>query len=209
MLIKLLDLVQSLSWLDVSMWSSMTFYFVCFIPQIIKNFKLKSGSGVSEFLLLLYLNSYLLLMFYIFGLSLPLAYRILVPLQGLATVVLIVQRLYYEPVLQLIALYAANIVAAASVIPLAIKNPVAIGSLFGWLAFAVILFNQLPQAIKVYREKSVAGFSFLFVFFTGLAAIIETAAAFAAPLPAQTQCTALRGVVMFVIFCWQFVLYRW
>ena len=208
MLIKLLDIVRSLSWLDLSMWASMTFYFVCFIPQIITNFQRKSGSGVSEFLLLLYLNSYLFLMFYIFGLSLPLAYRILVPLQGLATLVLILQRLYYEPVLRLIAMYAANIIAAACVIPLAIKNPIEIGSLFGWLAFAVILVNQLPQAIKVYREKSVAGFSFLFVAFTGLAAIIETAAAFAAPLPAQTQCIALRGVLMFVIFCWQFVLYR-
>src|SRR3990170_2460551 len=166
MFIQLLDTIQSLSWLDVSMWASMTFYFVCFIPQIIKNFKLKSGSGVSEFLLLLYLNSYLFLMFYIFGLSLPLAYRILVPLQGLATVVLIVQRLYYEPVLRLIGLYIVNIGVFASAIPLVLKNPVEIGPLAGWLAFAVMLFNQLPQAIKVYREKSVAGFSFMFVFFT-------------------------------------------
>jgi uncharacterized protein with PQ loop repeat len=80
------------------------------------------------------------------------------------------------------------------------KEPFLVATHFGWITFVLSLVNQLPQVFKIYHEKSVVGFSFLFVAFTGFAAVIETLAAFAAHLPIPSCVMALRGVVLFVIF---------
>lgn len=197
-------------WLEVSLWTAQLFYFACFVPQIFTNYKTKSGHGVSLFLLIGYLNAYLFLLFYVFCMDLPSAYKIMVPLQSVATLILIMQRLFYDPTTttKQWLLYALNIGIFMFVIPYALKDPFFIGIPFGWMNFIFSVFNQLPQVFKIHREKSVIGFNFLFVLFTGVAALIETIAAIAAHLPIQTKFSAVRGVVLAVIFCWQFILYR-
>jgi uncharacterized protein with PQ loop repeat len=197
--------------LPLSMWIAQIFYFICFVPQIIDNFRVKSGRGISELLLIFYLNSYLFLLFYIFCMNLPWAYKIMVPLQALATVILILQRLVFDnssSVKSAWFLYAANVVMFFFFIPYALKNPLGIGSAFGWFFTTVASVAQLPQVVKVFQEKSVVGFSFLFVLFTGVAAMIEFAAAVLAHLPMQTLFSAFRGIVIFLIFCSQFWMYR-
>lgn len=186
-------------------------YFACFLPQILTNFKEKSGTGVSELLLIGYLNAYLFLMLYIFCIDLPLIYRIMGPLELFATAILIIQRLYYDDspyVKKLWFMYAINIAIFLPLIPYALKHRYLVGAMCGWLYFAFSMVNQLPQVFKIHKEKSVVGFSFLFVLLAGLAAILETVAAFMADLPAQTTFNALRGVLLFVLFCWQFKMYR-
>jgi uncharacterized protein with PQ loop repeat len=196
--------------LELCMWAAQIFYFVCFVPQLFTNFKLKSGSGISELFLVFYLNTYIFLVFYIFALGLPLAYKIMVPIQGFATLILIFQRLYYDQnnPIKLWVFYIFNFFSFLTIIPYAIKNPISIGALFGWVAFLFVLLNQLPQVFKIYREKSVQGFNYMFVFFTGLAALIETITVFVVGLPIQTKVMALRGVILFLIFSWQFKIYR-
>ena len=192
-------------------WFAQLFYFFCFVPQIVANMRHKSGTGVSELLLIGYLNAYLFLLFYIFCMDLPLAYKVLVPLQTVATLILIIQRLYYdrsEGVKRLRIMYALNVGVFLLAIPVALKNPYMLGAVFGWLTFTFSLFNQLPQVFKIHRTKSVVGFSYFFVLFTGVAAVCETIVAFMAHLPLQTCFCALRGVALFVIFTLQFLLYR-
>lgn len=201
---------MNLNLLELCMWAAQIFYFACFIPQIVTNFRLKSSEGISELFLVFYLNSSLFLMFYTFGLNLPLAYKIMVSLQGLAVLVLIFQRLYYDKnqAIKNWVFYGFNFFIFFAVVPYAIKNPIFVGTVFGWIAFLFVLLNQLPQVFKVYKEKSVSGFNYLFVFFTGLAALIETLTAFAVGLPIQTKVMALRGVILFLIFSWQFKIYK-
>lgn len=207
----LLSFLQSEIVIHTLMWCAHVGYLVCFFPQMWTNFKTKSGTGMSELLLIGYLNMYLFVLFYVFCMNLPLAYKIMVPLQAFSTVILILQRLLYDQgpwVNRLRIFYALNIGVFLFFIPRALQDPLSLGHLFGWLFFAFALVNQLPQVVKIYQEKSVAGFSFLFVLFTGLAGICETIVAFASYLPMQTKVSAIRVVCIFMIFCTQFLLYK-
>ena len=207
----LMSLLTPAHMLEVSMWVAQLFYFICFVPQIITNFRVKSGTGVSDLLLAFYFNAYLFLLYYIFGLNLPVAYQIMVPFQTLATITLIVQRIYYaegQESKRLLRLYLINTAVFVAILPLALHNPLSIAEPFGWLSFFAAFASQAPQVVKIHRQKTVAGFSFGFVFFLGLAAFIELTTAVAAQLPAQTLCGALRGLVMAGIMSLQFVRYR-
>ncbi|MFA6263229.1 MAG: PQ-loop repeat-containing protein [Candidatus Babeliales bacterium] len=197
--------------IELSMWVAQFFYFACFVPQIITNFRAKSGTGVSDLLLAFYFNAYLFLLYYIFGLHLPTAYQVMVPLQTLATITLIVQRVYYahgDESKRLLRFYLLNTVFFVAILPFALCNPVSIAEPFGWFSFAAAFASQAPQVVKIHRQKNVSGFNFGFVFFLALAALIELVTALAAHLPPQTLCGATRGLVMAGIMSLQFVWYR-
>jgi uncharacterized protein with PQ loop repeat len=192
-------------------WIAQLFYTLCFVPQILVNHRLKSGTGVSDLLMLGYLNAYLFLLFYIFGVGLPFAYKVMVPIQTLFTIILIAQRLFYDTssaVKFFWFIYVGNCLLFILFIPFALKNPYSIGHLFGWFNLGFSIVNQLPQVIKIYRDKSVEGFSIYFVLFTGFAALCETIGAVVACLPFQTWCTAIRGLILSVVFCVQFLIYK-
>jgi uncharacterized protein with PQ loop repeat len=199
------------SLLELSMWVAQFFYFVCFVPQIITNFRAKSGTGVSDLLLAFYFNAYLFLLYYVFGLHLPAAYQVMVPLQTLATITLIVQRVSYAQGAEsgkLLRFYLLNAALFAVILPFALHNPISIAEPFGWFSFAAAFASQAPQVVKIHRQKNVAGFSFGFVLFLALAAFIELVTAIAAHLPPQTLCGAARGLVMAGIMSVQFMRYR-
>jgi uncharacterized protein with PQ loop repeat len=207
----LMSLLTPAYMLEVSMWVAQLFYFICFVPQIITNFRVKSGTGVSDLLLAFYFNAYLFLLYYIFGLNLPIAYQIMVPLQTLATVTLIVQRIYYaekQESKRLLRLYLINTAVFVAILPFALHNPLSIAETFGWCSFFAAFASQVPQVVKIHRQKNVAGFSFGFVLFLGLAAFIELTAAIIASLPVQTLCGALRGLIIAGIMSLQFRRYR-
>ncbi len=195
----------------ILMWVSLTFYLVCFFPQIMTNYRQKSGKGISELMLLGYLNAYLFILYYIFFMEMPLAYRIMVPTHAFATCVLVLQRLYYDKTAEVRKywlLYSANVGLFVLLLPFAFKHQLIVGAAFGWCNFLLSVVNQLPQVIKIYRDKSVAGFNYLFVLFTGLAALVETIVAFSVGLPLQTCFNAVRGVVLALIFTGQFLIYK-
>ncbi len=196
---------------QILVWTAQILYLLCFIPQIIENYRLKTGKGLSDFFLLAYLNTFIALFYYIFCLNLPMAYKVLVPTQGLAGLILIIQRLYYNntPESKFYGfVYLANILAAALFLLPAIINPVYIGHLFGLVSFILILINQLPQVIKVISDKSVKGFSYFFVLITAIAAATELYTAFILHLPMQTILSASRGLVYFAIFSVLFWIYK-
>lgn len=186
-------------------------YTVCFIPQLMVNFKNKSGKGLSEFLLIAYLNTYWLLLFYMFALNLPLIYRIMTPVQTVLTYGLIFQRLYYDSSPEVRwwkFFYAVNTGIFLFFIPAACKDPQTIGALFGWLGLAAVLVNQLPQIVKLHRDKRVFDLSFAFIFLTGLAAVFESTGSILGQLPLQTILMATRGVVMCSILAVQYFMYK-
>lgn len=186
-------------------------YFGCLIPQIITNYRQKSGAGVSSFLLIGYLNAYLFLIFYVFCMDLPLPYKVMVPLQTIATCILVAQRLYYDPnpgIKKFWGLYGLNILIFLPAVPYALCSPLELGHVFGWCSFVLAVVNQLPQVVKIHQEKSVAGFNFLFVLFTTAGALLEIAASCITYLPLQTKLMAWRAIILFFIFSWQFYRYQ-
>ncbi|MFA6535367.1 MAG: PQ-loop domain-containing transporter [Candidatus Babeliales bacterium] len=196
---------------QILVWLAMMLYTLSFLPQIIENYRLKSGTGLSDYFLLAYLNTYITLIYYIFCLNLPIAYKIACPAQGIATLILIWQRLYYNHSSDSKfygTIYITNFLISLIFIPLAIMSPTHIGHIFGWISFILILLNQMPQVLRVISTKSVAGFSYMFILIMAFAAAIETYTALALGLPMQTILSAVRGLIYFAIFSVLFLMYK-
>lgn len=195
----------------VGMWAAQIFYLLSFFPQIAKNYQQKSGTGVSDLFLLGYLNGYITFLCYAFLLGLPFVYKLLPSIAAGAVVILIAQRLYYDrsPVGKRFAwIYLGNIAAGILIIPLFKVNPLLIGSVGGWVNIAITMLGQIPQIWYIHRNKSVAGFSFMFVVMMGTAGFFEFSTAYLAQLPIQTIVSAFRNMLVVAFFMFQFYIYR-
>jgi uncharacterized protein with PQ loop repeat len=195
---------------SVCMWVALIFYSVCFFPQIFENYKKKSGKGISDFMLTLILNGYLALVVYVYLLDLHISYKIVVPLNMLSTVVWIVQRVYYDASVEgkrWGLFYLLNIIAAISLIPLAVQFPIIAGNAGGWINIIVGTIGFVPQIAKIYRTRSVEGFSLSFVICNLIAGALELVGAILGLLPLQTKLTASRAIIVGIIFLMQFKFY--
>jgi uncharacterized protein with PQ loop repeat len=193
------------------MWTAQIMYVLMYLPQIFTNYKQKSGRGFSELMLLGYFNGLTALLFYVFLCNLPLVYKLSASLQMVAVVILVAQRFYYDDVKVIkpyCFLYGANTLSSLLFIPLCTHAYLNIGWYAGWIMLLIFAVNQLPQVVKIFRQKSVAGFSIFFVTLALSAALIEFSTAIMFNLPAQTLLSALRGVVIGTIWLTQFWLYR-
>lgn len=194
----------------IGMWIAQIFYVLCYIPQLVFNYKNKTGHGLSDFMLLGYLNGLIAFTYYVYLCNLPFIYKISAQLQIVAIFILVFQRLFYDHSRKVYfyrILYTSNVIGALFFLPIAMKNPQEAGCISGWLMFSLACVNQLPQVIKIYREKSVSGFSILFAIFTFVAAVIEFITSWILGLPVQTLVTALRAVIISLIWLVQFRVY--
>lgn len=197
--------------MNLFLWSALACYSSSFIPQLVTNFKHRSTAGLSDLFLLLYSIAYLSMQYYVFCLDLPLAYKVMVPFEASLNVLLVSQRFYYHR-FAWNNFFSLGIVISCVVsllaLPWAIYNPLQAGQFFGWVATIVFSVNQLPQIVKLYRSKTTHGFSFWFVSFIALAMALELVGGLAKELPLQTIVMAVRGIVVYCVFCVQFWLYR-
>ncbi|KKQ32737.1 MAG: hypothetical protein US49_C0006G0188 [candidate division TM6 bacterium GW2011_GWF2_37_49] len=192
-------------------WVYQFLYTVCFIPQFVTNYKLKTGKGLSDLFLLAYLNMSEALLFYAFCVGLPPAYQFFYPIQTVSVLILILQRLWYDKMADskwYWLMYTINLAAPIVLIPYAVGHCSLVGNITGWTFFIISFVCQLPLVIKIASSKSVRGISFLFLLITGIAGIMELYVALVMWLPIQTILGALRVVIFFVIFCIQFLLYN-
>ena len=194
-------------------WVANTAYVTCYVPQIITNFRLKSGTGVSDGLLIGYLNLQAVTLFYVFLIGLPPAYAILVPIQAIATLTLIIQRLAYDKVhnlsfwrMEIITIL--NIAAFIVLLPFALRNPYIVGHLGGWGNVIIGGVSWFPQMFKVWRSKSVAGFDIRFVALNFFGGVCELIGAVIGDLPLQTKVSDLRLIILCLMVFGQFALYR-
>lgn len=192
-------------------WISQTIFFLGILPQIRLNFKLKSTKGLSDFLFIGYFYAYMAYIFYVFCLDLTLAHKIFIPSGFILVLILIFQRFYYsdkkEVKLKLFFLISF-ILFFLILTPFAVKNPMFIGNLLGWLMATIWAVHQIPQIFKNYKSSSVQGLSFGLLTIMGMGDFIEVIAAFCLGLPQQTYLNSLRGVVVYFIFCLQFFIFR-
>lgn len=200
-----------LPYAELFTWASLMFYTICFIPQIIENYRMKSTDGLSDLLLLSYYIAYGFMMYYIFYCDLILPYKIMVPAEMMVMSMMIAQKFYYHGTLRnktfLLQFLAINVLMVA-IYPLSLYAPYDFGIACGWVAAVFFAIYPMPQVIKLYRSKSVAGFSFGFVTVQALAFVSEAIAAVLKHLPLPTLVMIAKGFIFYAIFCFQFWLYR-
>ena len=196
---------------NILLWISQLIYSISLAPQILTNYREKSGAGVSSLFLFGFFNLYFVMFIFILCLDLPLAYKVCLPPQLLVATILILQRLYYDTFRKCWHLWLSfgiNLGLCSVIIFLATLHPITVGHTLGWIGLTIGSINQTPQVIKFYQQKSVRGFNFFFVILTAFAASIEALSCFLLCLPLQTLFSALRNLVFVSIFSTQFAIYK-
>ena len=111
--------------------------------------------------------------------------------------------------LRSLKLYVADFSIVLFAVPFLLFYPKASGMFAGWLAAIFWSLYQWPQVYKIHKAKSVQGFSFMLVSLIGLGNLIDFFIAYSLNWPVQSMVIALRGVCIYLIFCFQFWKYAW
>ncbi len=181
------------------------------VPQIILNYKEKSTESLSNIFLFIYLVGYAINLLYVYGLGLPIAYKIMAPLAFLLVLILVFQCFLYNKhkvIFRLIISCCTFFLLFFLLIILTVNFPNKIGNLAGWICFLIWFVYLLPQIFRIYSKKSVKGFSFLFAFLGLIGNLLELIGILALRLPIQSIFIAIRGLAFCSIFCLQFWMYR-
>ncbi|MFA5075115.1 MAG: PQ-loop repeat-containing protein [Candidatus Babeliales bacterium] len=194
-------------------WTAQILFFVGLIPQILLNYKLKSTQGLSELLLIGYLNGYIAYLYYTFCCNLPAAYKTIIPIATVAMLIMVFQRFYYvkefdKKIYKILLIYILNFLFTISLLPFAINYKTIIGTSLGWIMAFIWATYQIPQIFKIFKEKTTFGYSFLLVSLIGVGDFVELLGALILNLPMPTILNALRGFLIYLIFCLQFWIYK-
>jgi len=195
---------------EIIPWIVNISYIVAFIPQIFLNHRVKSTTGLSDLYLLGYLNGCIINLAYVYCLDFPIAYKVMVPVAFFLASGLIFQRFWYtrhQVCPKSIRLYGIDFAFLFFLIPLFFHYPFEAGQIAGWALFVIWFTYQLPQIFKIYKDKSVVGFSFILVSVIGLGNLFELITSITLNLPLQTSLIAIRGLAIYAIFCIQFWIY--
>jgi uncharacterized protein with PQ loop repeat len=187
-------------------------YCYAFFPLLQENYRIKSANGLSNGLLWMMFNSYIILGIYFFSLSTPACYRLSAIVQLVLTSGLLAQHFWYDNFAHKISMglaYLANIVLAVGFIPIAMKWPLLVGNAAGWVGLGLVVLCRIPQIIKIQQEQSVKGFSYGYALFLGIAACMEISIVLYYHLPVQTLGTSSFAFLSFLIFTVQFYVFAW
>jgi uncharacterized protein with PQ loop repeat len=201
--------------LTTLVWLAQVFYVVCFIPQIMENFRQHSERGLSDLFLIGNLNSYIFLAFDIVCNNYPWPYLITSAVQLLGISILIFQRFYYDfsargarqKAQRFFLFYLANVIGALSLIPFARKYPHFMGEFSAWMVIILVSSGMISQAYKIYKAKSVEGFSFLFISLFSMASLCEFILCINLNLSLPYLLYTVQDLIMFLVFVVQFFLY--
>lgn len=192
-------------------WLAQIFYITCFIPQIMENLRQHSEKGLSDYFLIGSLNSYIFLAYDIFCNRYPWPYMITSAIQLIGITVLIIQRFYYDfsgaRAKRFFIFYLLNVIGALSMIPFAQAHPHFMGEFSAWMVIILVGAGMVPQAYKIYKAKSVEGFSFLFITLFSMASFCEFILCLNLDLAFPYMLYTVQDLVMFIVFLIQFLLY--
>ena len=182
-------------------------------PQLYLNYKKKSTAGLSDLTILGYFNGYVAYFIYAYYFNFPLAYKILLPVAVIVSSILIFQRFFYsdgKPKNSAIYLYYIDFALILLSLPFIYFLPYTSASIAGWLSALIWFLYLIPQVLNIYLRKSVEGFSFLLVLYVGLGGIGDLGVSILGFTHVdKVMCfTGLRGIFFFLIFAYQFWLYK-
>lgn len=201
-----------MTWFDIVLWVPQTLYASAIIPQMVKNYRLKSTAGLSLPMVFARFSGELAYTTYIHLLGLPLVYRIMIPVYTFNIGVLLLQAAWYAPDAQyrrrvLIGMASALLLTMCGAL-LSRWSPVLVGRYAGWLAVCILAFSQMPQVYKNYMRSSVHGFSLGYTLLMGTGSFIELCYVIYLQLPVQTLASCTRSLFFYTIYWYQFIRYR-
>ncbi len=192
-------------------WVAQILYVICFIPQIVQNFKMRTERGLSDYMLIGNMNIYLALIFDVFCNGYPYPYKITAFLQFFGAVALVCQSFYYDfsrvRARKMMLCYGANFLAVLACIPMAMYHTQEVGEFCAWFLLCLFSVSFIPQAFKIYKAKSVEGFSFSFITLFAMANVVELVLWSYLQLPLPYLLYTVQNIVMYIIFFIQFLLY--
>lgn len=188
------------------LWFLNIAYCLSILPQIVLNYRLKTTKGLSDLYVLGYFCGYFLNVFYVYLLLFPLPYRVVSPITFVIVSFMLFQRFLYKDAYNK-NYYVGAFLLLIFYVCVVFINPLIAGHIAGWVLVLIWSLYQLPQAIAIYSKKSVVGFSFLLVSLIGIGSIIELILSIVLNFPIQQLLIALRGIIFYAIFCYQFWLY--
>jgi uncharacterized protein with PQ loop repeat len=195
----------------LAIWIVNIGFFVSLIPQILLNYRLKTTKGLSDLFLLATLNGQFGYLSFTFYANLPLIYKVMNSCYFIAILIIIAQRFLYSQnqlkEKRILNFYLLNFLLGLIFIFIAPKISWGI-SFLGWFPVVLGFWKKWPQVIKIYKEKSVVGFSFLFVLVSICAYLFEMVAGIILKLPLPIIFNDLKGVFVYLIFLVQFMVYR-
>ena len=186
------------------------FFVLSLIPQILLNYKIKSTNGLSDLFILTLLNSSYFYLVYSFSNNLPIVYKV-VNITYLVLICLIIfQRFKYSKnnEKKFLFFYMFNILILFIVTCLIYLKFLAYAYLIGWIPVGIGIWKKVPQIFKIYRRKSVHGFSFYFILISLISNFFEVLGNFCLNLPIPMIVNNFRGILVNLVFLGQFLLYK-
>jgi len=179
--------------------------------QIILNYRVKSTRGLSPNMVFLFFSTIVFFIVYTYTYNLPIAYKVLSIPHLLSVGVLAFQGYYYSDNKKtrrdMLRTYTGLLVFFIGYAITGFFFPLTVGKFSGWASALLPLLTQIPQMLRNARRKSVEGFSFWFVFFATIAVLIELTVVIVLHLPLPSFFSALRGLIYYIIYFGQFILY--
>lgn len=192
-------------------WVTNFIFLGAIIPQIFLNYRLRSAKGLSGLMLAFYFVAYISETCYAFCLHLPTAYRAILPISIFAVLILLYQKVHFSNAgVSRVAMlgFFVTLALAIGLIPYASRHIRKMGYITGWLCFTMWSVYQIPQIIKIYKEKTVKGISVMFVFIIFMGGVLETGSAFVLGLPKPSLFNAIYTAFIHGVLLLQFFIYR-
>lgn len=193
-------------------WIPMLLFFIAPLAQVYLNWCKHSTKRLSQWTVFLGMSGLVCSLLYDHFLCLPLAYRCMHPFILLAWALLALQEFWYSGRVvvrsSLVYAYGCAGIATAGALFWGQYYPLEVGVGAGWLFTVLYAIFQLPQLIKNQRERSVEGLSFWYVSILGIAAMVELLIAYWRLLPVQSLLSAVRGLLVYCIFLYQFAVFN-
>ncbi len=187
-------------------------FILSLFPQLHLNYKIKSTKGLSDIFILASLNGQFSYLVYAFIEDLPFIYRVINPIYAFLLLIIIFQRFYYSDGSvkdkNILRIYLFNILVLIYVAYLIFTGMTSLGYLLGWIPVGIGLWKKVPQMFKVYRSKSVYGFSLFFIILSLVSYTFETSAALMLNLPKPVLLNDFRGFFVNFVFLFQFWIYK-
>ncbi|MFH1461572.1 MAG: PQ-loop repeat-containing protein [bacterium] len=187
-------------------------FILSLFPQILLNYKIRSTKGLSDLFILASLNGQFSYLIYSFIKDLPFIYKIINPIYAFLFSIIIFQRFYYSDGSSkdkfILRFYIINLFILIYLSYLIFNGLTTLGSLLGWIPLGIGLWKKVPQILKVYKTKSVYGFSLFCIILSLISYMFEASAGFMLDLPVPVLLNDLRGFFINFLFLFQFWTYK-
>jgi uncharacterized protein with PQ loop repeat len=198
--------------IHLAIWVVGFFFLASFVSQVMHNYKLKSVNGLSDLFIIILFDVQFLYACYAYYKNLLFAYKFILPLDVFVLFLVVLQRLYYakhQLSFRVLSGYVLNFLLLGALLVVGIFHPILIAKVFGWLPLLLGCFVCLPQMIKVYKEKTLSGFSLNFILLNLIGYSFELLAGLKLNVPAAILFNDFRGIFVYLVFILQFFIYNY